>query len=319
MSRNKRVSVSLTPQEYESLKSYANSVNLSMSAAIRENLGDLLLSFSTSLFSAQLSCKGITDKGKVRDLNEDKFFLQSWPDSSTILAVVADGMGGHQAGEVAAEIAINTFVKLLEQPLPEDSYSKYQLLLDCFYTADEAIRKHSSENFGTSNMGTTIVAAIVSETELIHLYAGDCRLYHFRDGVPIYITSDHSLVQVLVNMEQITLEEALTHPMRSVVNSCLGGKGKDHLFIDPKWGDLECPVVRDLLPGDLILLCSDGLHGELLPAELEILVQQFDDNPKEMASVCIEAALERGGRDNITVIAIQVEENIIVEEHTMVE
>ncbi len=311
MAKNKRVSVSLTLQEYEGLKNYANSVQLSMSAAIRENLQDLLLSFVTPCLSSQLSCKARTDRGKVRELNEDNFILQSWPDNSAILAVIADGMGGHNAGEIASEIAINTFAKLLENPLPKDNHGKYELLLERFYAADAAIRKHGSENFATSNMGTTIVAVIATETDYIHLYAGDCRLYHCRNGVPIYVTSDHSLVQVLVNMEQITPEEALTHPMRSVVNSCLGGKGKDHLFIDPKWGDLEYPVARDLLPGDLLLLCSDGLHGELLPSELELLVQQFDDDPKKLTSVCIEAALERGGRDNITVIAIQVEENII--------
>jgi protein phosphatase len=311
MAKNKRVSVSLTSGEYDSLKNYANSVGLSMSAAIRENLQNLLINITSSSLSPQLSCKGKTDKGKVRESNEDKFFLQSWPDNSAILAVIADGMGGHNAGEVAAEIAIKTFAKLIEKPLPSDNYDRYELLLERFYTADAAIRKHSSENFATSSMGTTIVAAIVSESEFIHLYAGDCRLYHFRDGIPIYVTSDHSLVQVLVNMEQITPEEALTHPMRGVVNSCLGGKGNDHLFIDPKWDDLEYPVLRDLLPGDILLLCSDGLHGELLPSELEILVQQFEENPKELTSVCIEAALERGGRDNITVIAIQVEENVL--------
>lgn len=311
MTRKKRVSVSLTPQEYEGLKNYANSQNLSMSAAVRENLKDLLLSFANYSSTTQLTCKAKTDKGKVRDLNEDDFLLQSWPDNSAILAVVADGMGGHRAGEVAAEIAIKTFAKLLDNPLPEDSNNKYQLLFDTFYAADAAIRKHSLENIAAINMGTTIVAAIVTPTEFIHLYAGDCRLYHFRDGIAIYTTSDHSLVQVLINMEQITPEEALTHPMRAVVNSCLGGKGKDHLFIDPKWDDLEFPVLRDLLPGDILLLCSDGLHGELLPSELELLVQEFDENMQELTSASINAALERGGRDNITVIAIQVEENII--------
>jgi PPM family protein phosphatase len=311
MAKNKRVSVSLTLQEYEGLKKYAHNLKLSMSSVVRENLRDLLLSFSTQNLSSQLSSQGRTDKGKVRDLNEDNFLLQSWPDKSGILAVIADGMGGHNAGEVASEIAINSFAKLLEKPLPKNPHDRYELLLERFYAADAAIRKHSSENFGTSNMGTTIVAAIVTEVDYVHLYAGDCRLYHFRDGIPLYITSDHSLVQVLVNMEQITPEEALTHPMRSVVNSCLGGKGNDHLFIDPKWDDLEYPVLRELLPGDILLLCSDGLHGELLPSELELLVQQFDNDPKELTSVCIETALERGGRDNITVIAIQIEENII--------
>jgi PPM family protein phosphatase len=252
----------------------------------------------------ELAFHAKTDCGKVRPHNEDNYLLESWPETSTVLAVVADGMGGHRGGEVAAKIAVDTFGKLLKTPLPETSQERYELLLKCFYDADEAIQEAACENFKLFGMGTTIIAAIVSPTECIHLYAGDCRLYHFAKGNKTYITADHSVVQVLLELGRITEEDIPTHPMRSVVNSCLGGKENHQFSVDPKWGNEDLPVVRKWSAGDVLLLCSDGLNGEVSKQELTSLVQEFGDSPEKLIEECVNKALEHGGGDNITVIAI---------------
>ncbi|MGB8691183.1 MAG: protein phosphatase 2C domain-containing protein [Microcoleus sp.] len=252
----------------------------------------------------ELTFAGKTDCGKVRPHNEDNYLLESWPETSTVLAVVADGMGGHRGGEVAAQIAVDTFRELLKTPLPETSQERYELLLKCFYDADEAIQEAACENYKLFGMGTTIIAAIVSPTEYIHLYAGDCRLYHFAKGNKTYITADHSVVQVLLELGRITEEDIPTHPMRSVVNSCLGGKENHQFSVDPKWGNENLPVVRQWSAGDVLLLCSDGLNGEVSKQELTSLVEEFGDSPERLTEECVNKALEQGGNDNITVIAI---------------
>lgn len=248
-----------------------------------------------------------TDIGKKRETNEDNYLIESWEDKSAILAVVADGMGGHRGGEVASQIAVDTFRELLKNPLPSEASERYELLLKAFYDADSAIREKGNTAFGLLGMGTTIVAAIVTPTELIHLYAGDCRLYHFGGDDFPYMTADHSVVRVLLDLGQITPEQVATHPMRSVVNSCLGGQGNAQFSVDPKWDDSPS-VIRKLQAGDLLLLCSDGLHGEISDAELQGLVAQFRDVPEKLTEACVTAALQSGGADNITVIAIRVNE-----------
>lgn len=245
-----------------------------------------------------------TDPGKVRPNNEDNHLLEFWPGTSTMLAVVADGMGGHRGGEMASKIAVDTFRELLETPLPETHEEQCELLLKCFDDAHEAIQEAGCENIKLFGMGTTLVAAIISPTEYLHLYAGDCRLYHFTPGNQPYITADHSVVQVLLELGRITEQEIPTHPMRSVVNSCLGGKENNQFSVDPKWDSEELPVVRKWFPGDVLLLCSDGLNGEVSNQDLTNLVQEFGESPEKLTEECVNKALEHGGNDNITVIAI---------------
>ena len=254
-----------------------------------------------------LTYDGKTHPGKQRENNQDNYLIESWKDKSAILAVVADGMGGHRGGEVASKIAVDTFRELLKNPLPPEPLKRYELLLEAFYTADTAIRETGDTDFGLLGMGTTIIAAIVTPTELIHLYAGDCRLYHFGGDDSPYMTADHSVVRVLLDLGQITPEEVATHPMRAVVNSCLGGNGNSQFSVDPKWDDSPS-VIRTLQAGDLLLLSSDGLHGEISDTQLQGLVENCRDVPEKLTDACVEAALESGGADNITVIAIRVNE-----------
>jgi serine/threonine protein phosphatase PrpC len=162
--------------------------------------------------------------GCVRQVNEDRGFLAAWPDETHLLAVVADGMGGTQGGEKAAEITVGTLQDLLRQPLPDEPEDCYELLLKAFYQADEKIREEGEKSFNLHGMGATAMAAIISPSHYLFLYAGDCRLYHFREDQFLFKSKDHSIVQLLVDLGELEPRNVNDHPLRSVVSSCLGGK-----------------------------------------------------------------------------------------------
>lgn len=153
-------------------------------------------------------------------------------------------------------------------------------------------------------MGTTIVAAIVTPKTCIHVYAGDSRLYHFCNGQLKYQTAAHSIVRLLVEIGRITPEQIPTHLMRSVINSCLGGKNADGQFlIDPKWNDEEPPII-EVQPKDLLMLCTDGLHTLVLNEELEKTIQSLMEKPDQIADKLKKFALNKGGLDNITILTL---------------
>jgi protein phosphatase len=245
-----------------------------------------------------------TDPGQVRDHNEDRVLVQLWADSSTLLAVVADGMGGHQGGEVAAQITIDTFAKLLEQPLPSEPSQRYELLAQSFHIANQSIKESASTSFNLMDMGATVVAAIVTPTDYLYLNAGDCRFYHLgADGRTLRRSKDHTVMQVLLDLGQITEEQIPLHPMRSIVNSCLGGRGNKQISIDPQW-QADNPPIFPWQAGDILLLSSDGMHGAISSAQIQELVAQQGKNPADLVQVCIDAANAAGGNDNISVVAI---------------
>jgi protein phosphatase len=157
-------------------------------------------------------------------------------------------------------------------------------------------------------MGATTIAAILTASECLFLYAGDCRLYQFRKEVEPFVTADHSVTRMLVESGRLAAEDAADHPMRSVVTSSLSASPKGRLRVDPKWDKTadQQPAFRDLLPGDLLLFCSDGLSSEV---PLEVLRSMTSD-PEAEASVIVQAlvgaALEAGGKDNVTVAVVRV-------------
>ena len=267
--------------------------------------------------------------GKVRTENQDAFLLEPWPDKSAILAVVADGMGGGHGGKRAAELAIETFRELLGEPLgkprsenpeelpeslPEElpeslSEILYHKLIEKFYQADEKIRLEGSQSFQLIGMGTTVVAAIITPEECVHLYAGDSRLYNFREPQHLYKTADHSIVRILLEVGKITPEQVENHPMRSLLSSCLGGKeGTGQFSIDPKFGQQPSPFLP-LQPNDIILLSSDGLHGHISDAEMQHLITENISNPEQLITALRDRALDQGGKDNITALIIQLQPN----------
>jgi protein phosphatase len=248
--------------------------------------------------------EAITDIGKVRHNNEDRYLLQPWPDGEAILAVVTDGIGGNSSGEIAAQMAVDTFKELLDQPLPLDAKEQYETLVKQCYLADERIREKAVTSFDTLGMGTTIVAALITPTNCVHIHAGDSRLYHFHKGEIKYQTLDHSIIQLLLETGRVKPEDIPKHPMRSVLNSCLGGKNAQGDFsIDPKWQEDDSPVIV-LENEDYLLLCSDGLNNSISDTMLENLFKEMDI--ERLNTELIKSALEHGGSDNITCLTIKI-------------
>lgn len=249
-------------------------------------------------------------RGRVREENQDRFLLESiadWGESGALVAMVADGMGGHQGGSQAAQIAVETVYTFLTTTPPE--VRLYEQLQDSFVQADEAIRQRALQDSNLATMGTTGVAVVCFPGECVHLYTGDSRLYHFRDGQLLYQTRDHSVVRYLQEEGLLTAEEARTHPMRSRLTSSLGGGVQEkRLVLEPRWSDdtdsHNQPSILGIHRGDLLLLCSDGLCGEVNSEDLEGWAREYGDSPEELTRACVEGALAAGGRDNITVIAI---------------
>lgn len=247
-----------------------------------------------------------THCGLVREHNEDLGCLVRLRDAGAIGGAVLDGMGGHGGGDVASRIAARSLRRSWRRPLPEDRQARYEWLLESLYAADEAIRRYGSRALGLGAMGATAAVALATPEECLLMHAGDCRVYHFRNGACAFVTADHSIVRILLETGTITEDQVATHPMRSTVTSCLGGGSEARLSVDPKWEEGGGPAFRSLLPGDTVLLCSDGLWSEVHPDRIAALVAAHRGRPRRLVQACIGAALDAGAHDNVTAAALCV-------------
>jgi serine/threonine protein phosphatase PrpC len=249
-----------------------------------------------------------TDVGMVRDLNEDSLLTLELDRVHRSISrpiglyVVADGMGGHAAGDVASGLAINTIAERMTTHLlvPQltgdtgsDAFDAHRWLADAVQAANAAVYTHRQSS-GT-NMGTTLVAALVIEESVHIANVGDSRAYLITDNGDIrQITTDHSLVERLVALGQIKPHEARTHPQRNVIYRTIGEKSEAEVdFFSQK-----------LNPGDSLLLCSDGLTGRVEDVEIWQIVSR-SRSPQEACEQLVQAANDNGGDDNITVIIVQ--------------
>ena len=243
---------------------------------------------------------GKTDPGRLRRINEDSWFSRS------PLFVIADGMGGAQAGEVASATAIEVF----QEGLAEGGGSAEERLAAMVEEANDRVHQASVSSRELSGMGTTTTAAYVGETDVALAHVGDSRAYLFRDGNLERLTDDHTLVDEFVRQGRLTPEEAEVHPQRSVITRALGPEADvevDHFSVRG----------RD---GDVFLLCSDGLTSMVAEAEVARILGSHDDLNR-VANALVQAANDAGGRDNITVILFRLEDvaaGSTSDEHTMV-
>jgi len=236
-----------------------------------------------------------TDVGRVRTLNEDS--LLAVPG----LFVVADGMGGHAAGEVASQLAVAEFARLAEQaPLRAEDVTEAVRL------ANEHIVVAGSERGDRHGMGTTLtgVGVVGSERgeELAVFNVGDSRVYRLTEGQLHQLTVDHSAVQELVDAGRLTAQAARSHPRRNVVTRSLGmdpGPAPDVWLVEP-------------VPGDRFLVCSDGLTGELEDADIATLLAENPD-PQAAADQLVQQAVDAGGHDNVTAVVLDVVEVVAAE------
>ncbi len=225
----------------------------------------------------------LTDIGRVRTHNEDALLAEP------PLFAVADGLGGHQAGEIASSIAIETLVA--NAPLHADS----KALARAVHAANRSVIDAAEERSGRSGMGTTLTAAIVEGSHIAIAHVGDSRAYLMHEGGLERLTEDHSMVADMIRRGQLTEEESRRHPNRSVITRALG--------TDPNM----CADTYDIetAPGDRLLLASDGLTGMLEDAEIAALLEANPD-PQDAARALVAAANEAGGQDNITVVVVDI-------------
>ncbi|MGH3664784.1 MAG: Stp1/IreP family PP2C-type Ser/Thr phosphatase [Egibacteraceae bacterium] len=230
-----------------------------------------------------------TDVGQVREVNEDNYF------PGTSVFAVADGMGGHVAGEVASREALKPLESLDGQTFgnPEDATAALRKAIE---TANREVVARGQADPDLEGMGTTLTAVLVRDDRLHLAHVGDSRAYLFRDGRLSQLTTDHTLVEQLVQEGRLSRDEIATHPQRSVITRAIG---------------VDTDVTVDTLPpqalqpGDQVLLCSDGLTGPVGEAEIADILTETTDGDAAVRAL-LDAANQRGGPDNITVVMLRV-------------
>jgi len=237
-----------------------------------------------------------TDVGRKRNTNQDYAGLFE-NQSGVSLAILADGMGGHQAGDVASQMAVNNIGVRWQESAVETSEKAAQWLIKEIQDENELIYQKGQSQPEYLGMGTTIVSAVLLDRSFVLANIGDSRAYLVRNNQLRQLTEDHSLVNELVKSGEITREMAANHPRKNVLTRSLGMPGM-----------VEVDVTNHLwVPNDYILLCSDGLTN--MVSEEEILAILLSEKPlNEKVDVLIATANEAGGVDNITVLVIHFDE-----------
>ena len=221
-----------------------------------------------------------TDVGRVREGNEDSYMVHE------PLFAVADGMGGHQGGEVASELALDTLKKALDGGAP---------LVQAVQDANRTVFEKAAEDPGLAGMGTTLTAFLADGDVLRLAHVGDSRAYLFRDGALRRVTKDHTVVEQLVDKGRLTPEEAGIHPQRSILTRAIGVEGD----VQVDQGSIEVRA------GDRLLLCSDGLTGMIGEHDIQRILEGERD-PQGAADSLVDAANQAGGQDNVTAVVIDV-------------
>jgi len=243
----------------------------------------------------------LTDVGCERENNED-YYCYAEPEDEELyskrgrLAVIADGMGGYEGGQIASRMAVEA---VREAYLKDPEQDPVDALLEGFRNAHLAILSKARENPTLQGMGTTCVAAAILGRDLIYAHVGDSRLYLIRGSEITQITRDHSYVNKLLEAGMITPEEAKVHPQRNVLMMALGSRGKV---------SADCPNdPMALQAGDTLLMCTDGLSGLVSNEEMQQAVTGMP-----LTQACkdlIELAKSRGGYDNITLQLLRLSSN----------
>lgn len=230
----------------------------------------------------------------ARPYNQDRIAYSYNKDA--LLAVVADGMGGHRHGEIAAQLAVKTLAEAFERLATPSLKNPTKFLGEYILQVHDAIDSFMLANNLLDSPRTTIVAAVLQNDKLYCAHVGDSRLYHFRDGHLLFRTEDHSIVQMLYNRGQIAQEEMLSHPDRNKVYNCLGGE---------KTPDIEMSSTRSLRTGDILLLCTDGVWATMDEAQIAEILQQGSINETLPQLLDTAETLSDAHGDNLSAIGLQ--------------
>ncbi len=240
--------------------------------------------------SLSLASSGITDTGLVRDHNEDSYAMLLFENKS--LFVVADGMGGHDSGEVASKTAVDTVCRIVQEE--HNKYDDPLLIIErAIRQANKEVRRKGEQK--GADMGTTLSLALVSDATAFIANVGDSRAYWMENGSISQVTTDHSLVAKLVDAGKLTREEARIHPRANLLYRTIG--------IDEA---VKVDTFQiELKKGGTFLLCTDGLWGELTDGDiLQVCAEETD--AKDAAAGLVRMANERGGKDNITAVVVKI-------------
>jgi len=239
---------------------------------------------------------GLTDVGRRREANQDQLLV----DPEHGLYAVADGMGGHAAGEVASSLAIESLAESMAsswETALSGSDAAAEELSKAFQAGNRNICDSMVARTEWRGMGTTIVALLVLEDEAIIGHVGDSRAYLLRGDRLHRLTGDHSWVHEQVRLGLMTGEEADKHPMRNIVTRALGNRV-----------EVQVDVAREKpRPGDIFLLCSDGLNSMLSDDQIQSTLAPHVDTPEAACRALVDAANEAGGDDNVTVVVLRIE------------
>jgi serine/threonine protein phosphatase PrpC len=267
-----------------------------------------------------------THVGAVRDHNEDNFIIcpdlvqQDWffnadviynPQKPGALWVVADGMGGTNAGEVASEITVKTISEIFSHQIKADSEipRPEEFLPSVIRQINEAILSHERRHPETEGMGTTVVMAWLLDEQLHVSWVGDSRAYLFRNNSLIPITKDHSLVQQMVDAGTLTEEQAFYHPQSNIITQSLGGPTHK---LKPGY------TCVNLNKNDKILLCTDGLNGMITDQNMQQILIDYPEI-KEACTALLQQALTNGGYDNVTLILAHIMDGPIADKSVSIE
>jgi protein phosphatase len=247
---------------------------------------------------------GVTDAGRVRKSNEDTFLAEP----ALRLFAVADGMGGHNAGEVASRLAVEALGGFIRRSAADTDFSwPYGLdrtlsfdanrLRTAILLANRRVFRAAENTDDYNGMGTTLVAMLIDGGRVSVGHAGDSRLYHFSKGQLDQVTRDDSwAASILAQDPSLKAEDIARHPMRNVLTNVIGARDGVEVHL----------ADRDLRGGDVLLLCTDGLHGSLDTAAIAGILASARD-PESAARTLVTAALDRGSRDNVTALVVRYE------------
>ena len=242
-----------------------------------------------------LVAASVTDVGRVRDHNEDAFFV----DAERGLFIVSDGMGGQNAGELASRMVVSVLPQMIEGRLRRLSGSRtrairYWLRRE-IVNLSQQLRTASAGEVGFKGMGATLVLALFGPERVHIAHMGDSRAYLFRERRLTQLTQDHSVVGILLRNGEITPEEAKSHPAGGQLSRYVGMAGEVYPDI------LSVPLQK----GDRLLLCTDGLTGMVPHVEIAALLRERAD-PQQTCQTLVDAANRAGGKDNVTVVVVNV-------------
>jgi serine/threonine protein phosphatase PrpC len=239
--------------------------------------------------SFHISSNGVTDTGHVRTKNEDSILVNAEEN----VWIVADGMGGHHAGDFASQTITNNLSLFRQHESLDD---RILLLEENILNSNSIIRKKSYKLGRNATIGSTVVCVYIWKNLLFAFWAGDSRLYRFREANLERLTEDHSYVEELVRMGKIEARDAEEHPAANVVLKAVGID--DHLCMDFEYFEIN--------DGDIYIICSDGLYKDLDESRITPIIEAHPEDMKELSEALLASSLDAGGTDNTSIITMKM-------------